>query len=89
LEDDFLNNYPRATISNLVGLAEDGTYVLSAVVDGLVDADEWWYPSCRCHRSLTPDSGAYYCKFCVKHVSKMVPRFVSLDFFIINVYCCI
>ncbi|WJX62991.1 hypothetical protein P8452_47925 [Trifolium repens] len=74
-EDDFLLNFPKTTLAKLVGLAEDGIYVVSASVVDLVDPEEWWYPSCRCHRSLTADSGAYYCKFCVKHVFKMVPRF--------------
>jgi hypothetical protein len=76
LKDEFLVNFPKTSISKLVGLAEDGVYVVSATVVDLVDAEEWWYPGCRCHRSLTSDSGAYYCKFCVKHVFKMVPRFV-------------
>jgi hypothetical protein len=74
-EDDFLLNFTKTTLAKLVGLAEDGIYVVSASVVDLVDPEEWWYPSCRCHRSLTADSGAYYCKFCVKHVFKMVPRF--------------
>ncbi|WJX38032.1 hypothetical protein P8452_25732 [Trifolium repens] len=74
-EDDFLLMFPKTTLANLVGLAEDGIYVVSASVVDLVDPEEWWYPGCRCHRSLTADSGAYYCKYCVKHVFKMVPRF--------------
>jgi hypothetical protein len=82
-EDDFLLMFPKTTLAKLVGLAEDGIYVVSASVVDLVDPEEWWYPGCRCHRSLTADFGAYYCKFCVKHVFKMVPRFV---FLIIYVY---
>jgi hypothetical protein len=42
-------------------------------VEGLVEGEDWWYPARRCHRSVTPDSGAYYCKGCVKHVFHMVP----------------
>jgi hypothetical protein len=76
-EQDFLLNYPKISISNLLEIVEDGIYVVSGVVDGLVDDEEWWYPACRCQRSVTADSGAYYCKLCVKHVFKMVPR---LDF---------
>jgi replication factor A1 len=77
-EQDFLVNYPKTSIANLVETVEDGIYVVSAVVGGLVDDEEWWYPACRCQRSVTADSGAYYCKLCVKHVFKMVPRFEFL-----------
>jgi hypothetical protein len=65
-EEDFLRMYPAKSIS-----------CVSDVIDGLVDGQEWWYPACKCHRSVTPDSGAYYCKGCVKHVFHMIPRFVS------------
>ncbi|GAU25697.1 hypothetical protein TSUD_266240 [Trifolium subterraneum] len=75
LEEDFLVKYPKTSIANLLGAGEDGVYVVGAVVDGLVDAEEWWYPACSCHRSVTADSGAYYCTQCVKHVFRMVPRF--------------
>ncbi|GAU29161.1 hypothetical protein TSUD_275800 [Trifolium subterraneum] len=75
LEEDFLVKYPKTSIANLLGADEDGVYVVGAVVDGLVDAEEWWYPACSCHRSVTADSGAYYCTQCVKHVFRMVPRF--------------
>ncbi|MCH80683.1 replication factor A protein, partial [Trifolium medium] len=75
LEEDFLVNYPKTCIAKLLGMEEDGIYVVGGVVDGLVDAEDWWYPACTCHRSVSADSGAYYCKQCVKHVFKMVPRF--------------
>jgi uncharacterized ParB-like nuclease family protein len=76
-EEDFLRMYPAKSISKLNSTNEDGTLVVSDVIDGLVDGQEWWYPACKCHRSVTPDSGAYYCKGCVKHVFHMIPRFVS------------
>ncbi|GAU39036.1 hypothetical protein TSUD_59920 [Trifolium subterraneum] len=75
MEDEFLRLYPKKTISQLLDLPEDGTFVVSAIVDGLVDGEDWWYPSCKCHRSVTPDSGAYYCKGCDKHVFHMLPRY--------------
>jgi hypothetical protein len=74
-EEDFLINYPKISIANLLEIVEDGIYVVSAVVDGLVEAEDWWFPACRCQRSVSADSGAYYCKLCVKHVFKMIPRF--------------
>lgn len=54
---------------------EDGTFIVYATVDGFVDGEEWWYPTCKCHRSVAPDSGAYCCKGCDKHVFQMVPRY--------------
>jgi len=75
-EDDFLNIYPKKTLSQLIASLEDGLFIVSATIDGLVDGEDWWYPACKCHRSVTPDSGAYYCKDCVKHVFHMVPRYL-------------
>lgn len=48
------------------------------VTDGVVEGEEWWYPTCKCHVSVTSDSGSYYCKGCVKHVFHMVPRLCGL-----------
>lgn len=74
VEDDFLRMYPKRTLSQLNSSNEDGLFIVCATIDGLVDGEDWWYPACKCHRSVTPDSGAYYCKDCVKHVFHMVPR---------------
>jgi len=52
--------YPAKSIAKLNSTHEDGTFVVSVVVDGLVEGQEWWYPDCKCHRSVTPDSRAYY-----------------------------
>ncbi|CAJ2664707.1 replication protein A 70 kDa DNA-binding subunit A-like [Trifolium pratense] len=75
LEEDFLLGYQKSTISKLLGSSEDGIFIVLAVVTDLVDGQDWWYPACRCHKSVIADSGAYYCKGCVKHVFHMVPRF--------------
>lgn len=69
-----MRNHPKKNIYELNAIVEDGIYVVCAVVEGLVEGEDWWYPARRCHRSVTPDSGAYYCKGCVKHVFHMVPR---------------
>ncbi|PNY04521.1 replication factor-A carboxy-terminal domain protein [Trifolium pratense] len=59
-----------------VGIEHSGVVpVLGPRVTDLVDGQDWWYPACRCHKSVIADSGAYYCKGCVKHVFHMVPRF--------------
>ncbi|MCH90033.1 replication factor A protein, partial [Trifolium medium] len=74
-EEDFLVNYPITSIANLLERVEDGIYVVGATVDGLVEAEEWWYPGCSCHRIVSADSGAFYCKECVKRPFQMVARF--------------
>lgn len=67
--------YPRKKVAELQGTSEDGLFVVSGIVDGLVEDEDWYYSSYTCHRSLMPDSGGYYCKDCVKHVFHMVPRY--------------
>lgn len=79
MEDDFLRLYPRKKVAELQDTSEDGLFVVSDIVDGLVEDEDWYYPSCTCHRSLMPDSGGYHCKDCVKHVFHMVPRYVNLQ----------
>lgn len=75
LEDEFLKMYPKKTLAELKVMAEDGLFIVSAIVEGMVEGEEWWYPACKCHKSLVRDSGAYYCKDCITHVYHMVPRF--------------
>jgi hypothetical protein len=60
----------------LVEINKDGIYIVGGIVNELVDPEDWWYAACSCHRSVSADSGAHYCHHCVKHVFKMVPRFV-------------
>ncbi|GAU40429.1 hypothetical protein TSUD_397480 [Trifolium subterraneum] len=73
-EDDFLRLNPKKTVVELVGMSDVGTFIVGAVIDGFVDCEDLWYPTCRCHRSVSADSGAYYCKGCDKHVFSIVPR---------------
>jgi hypothetical protein len=75
---------PPKTISELNASEEDGTFVVFATVEGLVEGQDWWYLECRCHRSVTHDSGAYYCKGCVKHVFHMVARSSLFHLFVYN-----
>jgi hypothetical protein len=74
LEDEFLVMYSKKTIGQLVEIVDDGIYVVSGVVDGIVGGEDWWYPSCTCHRSVLRESRGYYCKHCVKYFFHMVPR---------------
>ncbi|XP_045794777.1 uncharacterized protein LOC123889473 isoform X2 [Trifolium pratense] len=75
MEEDFLHSYPIITISGLNSLTSDGVFVVSATIIGVVADEDWWYPACKCHKSVSPDSSAYYCGRCVKHVFQMIPRF--------------
>ncbi|KAK2373696.1 putative WRKY transcription factor [Trifolium repens] len=43
-------------------------------VVGIVDEQEWWYPTCKCDKGVVPDSGTYFCNACGKHVFQVVPR---------------
>ncbi|XP_045814710.1 uncharacterized protein LOC123921661 [Trifolium pratense] len=74
-EDDFLKLYPKKSIGQLESLSDEGTFVVCAVIDGFADGEKWWYPSCKCHRSVVADSGAFYCKGCDKHVYVTSPRY--------------
>jgi hypothetical protein len=75
LADDFLRLNPKIAIVELEKLREVGTFIVYATVDGVVDGESWWYPSCRCRHRVTYDSGVYYCKGCAKHIFQIVPRF--------------
>ncbi|XP_045811450.1 uncharacterized protein LOC123905772 isoform X1 [Trifolium pratense] len=73
--DDFLRLYPKKTIAELKSTPDDGPFIVSGVVDGLVIGEDWWYPSCRCSKRLIINAGYYYCRGCSKHVFEFVPRF--------------
>jgi len=59
---------------------QGGSFVVSDVVNGLVEVEKWWYLVRKCHKIVVPYFGAYYCKGCVKLVFQMVPMFVSRIF---------
>ncbi|KAK2418924.1 replication protein A 70 kDa DNA-binding subunit B [Trifolium repens] len=75
LEDEFLVKYPKKTISQLVAGIDDGIYVVSGVVTSILGGDEWWYPSCTCHKIVSREPQGYYCEACVKYFLHMVPRY--------------
>jgi hypothetical protein len=77
IQDDFLGIYPKKKLEQLESLYEEGTFVVSALIDSFVEGESWWYPACKCHRGVTADSGSFYCKGCVKHVNLMIPRYVN------------
>jgi hypothetical protein len=73
--EEFLHTYHVMSVSGLNLLAEDATFVVTATIIGLVEGEEWWYPACNFHKSITPDFGAYYCCRCVNHVFQLILRF--------------
>jgi hypothetical protein len=77
-EDEFLAKYPKRTISQLVNGSEDGIYVVSGVVTGVVGGEDWWYPSCSCLKIVSREPRGYYCEACVKYFLHMVPRYCFL-----------
>lgn len=83
-EDEFLKLHPKKTIKQLHQAEDDGVIVVCAKVLGFVSGVDWWYPACRCHRAVTPDSGLYYCGGCYRHVMQVVPRLVDKCFIL---YC--
>jgi len=56
VEDDFLRLNPKRTIGELVDMDEDGTFIVFATIIGVVIGKDWWYPACKFHKSVAPDS---------------------------------
>jgi hypothetical protein len=80
-EDDFLKSDSKISIEELVSLNEEGTFVISASIQDLLDGEDGWDHACKCHRTVSPDSGSFYCTGCVKHVCATIPRYVHCLFF--------
>ncbi|MCI70629.1 replication factor A protein [Trifolium medium] len=68
--------HPKKKIDDLLELVEDGIFAVYGVVTGIIGGEEWWYLACKCHKAVIPDSVAYYCNSCVKHIFQVVPRYV-------------
>jgi len=47
--------------------------IVMATVDQYVADGGWWFLSCVCHEQVVPDSLAYYCERCNKHVLMITP----------------
>jgi hypothetical protein len=77
-EDEFLGKYPKRTICQLVDGIDDGIYVVSGIVASIVGGEDWWYPSCSCHKSVSREARGYYCKACAKYFLHIVPRYCFL-----------
>jgi hypothetical protein len=67
-------------VADLIDLNVDDMFVVCGEVVGIVDEQEWWYPTCKCDKGVVPDSGTYFCNACGKHVFQVVPRYVIFCF---------
>ncbi|XP_045797524.1 replication protein A 70 kDa DNA-binding subunit-like [Trifolium pratense] len=74
MDEEFLRMYPKKTVSELSEMEEEGVFAVFGVVSSIVRGEDWWYPACKCHKSVIADSGAYFCNGCNKHVFQVVPR---------------
>ncbi|KAL4275189.1 hypothetical protein AHAS_Ahas20G0082300 [Arachis hypogaea] len=68
LEDDFMRLTRRCTIEELQDNNEVDIFLKVFVEDG-----SWWYSTCVCGKGIYPQNGAYYCDFCVKHITNVTP----------------
>ncbi|KAK2447592.1 replication protein A 70 kDa DNA-binding subunit C [Trifolium repens] len=75
VDEEFLRMHPKKSISDLVEPSQHGVFAVCAEIVRIVDGKEWWYPTCKCHKSVVPDSGAYFCSGCDRHVFQVIPRF--------------
>ncbi|KAK2384164.1 replication protein A 70 kDa DNA-binding subunit C [Trifolium repens] len=74
-EEEFLHMHPKKTIDELISISDGGVFVVCAEVVQIVDGHDWWYPTCKCHKSVVADSGAYFCSACDRDVFNVIPRF--------------
>ncbi|XP_072054401.1 replication protein A 70 kDa DNA-binding subunit A-like [Arachis hypogaea] len=50
-------------------------FIIFGTIQGIVDDGGWWYSACVCGKGIYPQNGAYYCDFCLKHITNVTPRF--------------
>ncbi|CAJ2638179.1 unnamed protein product [Trifolium pratense] len=74
-EEEFLHMHPKKSIAELKSVYESGIFVVCAEVVRVVNGHDWWYPACKCHKAVVPDSGSYFCSSCDRHVFHVIPRF--------------
>ncbi|KAK2374409.1 replication protein A 70 kDa DNA-binding subunit B [Trifolium repens] len=75
LDEDFLTRNPPISIANLRKTKKEGFYIVGGIIDSLVEPEQWWYPACSCHASLSPNANGFYCNDCDKDVPHMIPMF--------------
>ncbi|MCH80240.1 replication factor A protein [Trifolium medium] len=75
VEDEFLRMHPKKSVGELNNLCDAGVFVVCAQVVRVVDGQDWWYPACKCHKAVVPESGSYFCSACDRCVFQVIPRF--------------
>ncbi|KAL4356169.1 hypothetical protein AHAS_Ahas09G0059800 [Arachis hypogaea] len=75
LEDDFMRLTRKCTIEEFQDNNEEGYFIIFGTIRGIVEDGGWWYFTCMCGKGIYPQNGAYYCDFCVKHITNVTPRF--------------
>ncbi|RYR62729.1 hypothetical protein Ahy_A04g020457 [Arachis hypogaea] len=75
LEDDFMRLTRKCTIEELQDNNEEGSFITFGTIQGIIEDGGWWYSACVCGKGIYPQNGAYYCDFCLKHITNVTPRF--------------
>ncbi|RYR73995.1 hypothetical protein Ahy_A02g008594 [Arachis hypogaea] len=75
LEDDFMRLTRKCTIEELQDNNQEGSFIIFGAIQGIVEDGGWWYSACVCGKGIHPQNGAYYCDFCLKHITNVTPRF--------------
>ncbi|XP_052110373.1 replication protein A 70 kDa DNA-binding subunit C [Arachis duranensis] len=75
LEDDFMRLTRKCTIEELQDNNQEGSFIIFGTIQGIVEDGGWWYSACVCGKGIYPQNGAYYCDFCLKHITNVTPRF--------------
>ncbi|WJX82134.1 hypothetical protein P8452_64933 [Trifolium repens] len=75
LDEDFLIRNPPISIANLCKTNREGFYIIGGIIDSLVEPEQWWYPACSFHASLSSNASGFYCNICDKDVTHMIPMF--------------
>ncbi|QHO02960.1 Replication protein A 70 kDa DNA-binding subunit C [Arachis hypogaea] len=75
LEDDFMRLTRKCTIEELQDNNQEGSFIIFGAIQGIVEDGGWWYSACVCGKGIYPQNGAYYCDFCLKHITNVTPRF--------------
>ncbi|KAK7250967.1 hypothetical protein RIF29_33778 [Crotalaria pallida] len=55
--------------------SEDSVAIIHAKIIDIVDGSKWWYPACKCLKSVVAENGTYYCPECSHHVFNVSPRY--------------
>ncbi|XP_020965115.1 replication protein A 70 kDa DNA-binding subunit C-like [Arachis ipaensis] len=75
LEDDFMRLTRKCTIEELQDNNQEGSFIIFSAIQGIVEDGGWWYSAYVCGKGIYPQNGAYYCDFCLKHITNVTPRF--------------